>query len=51
LSKPFEYIRIQTDGHQFLRRTPELGKLFIGELRNIGIVDLSDPEGILKGTS
>jgi hypothetical protein len=47
LSKPFEYIRVQTDGHQFLGRTPELGKLFIGEFRNIGIVDLSNASALL----
>jgi hypothetical protein len=37
--QPFEYIGVQTHGHQFLRRPPELGKLLVGESRNIGIVD------------
>ena len=40
LLKPFEYVGIQTHGHQFLGRTPELSELLIGERRNIGIVDL-----------
>ena len=40
LLEPFEYVGIQTHGHQFLGRTPELGELLIGERRNIGIVDL-----------
>jgi hypothetical protein len=40
LLKPFEYVGIETHGHQFLWRTPELGELLIGERRNIGIIDL-----------
>jgi len=39
LLKPFEYVRVKTHSHQFLRRTPELGELLIGERRNVGIVD------------
>jgi hypothetical protein len=38
--KPFEHVGIQTHGHQFLGRTPELGELLIGKRRNIRIVDL-----------
>jgi hypothetical protein len=45
--QPFEYVGIQTHGDQFLGRTPELGKLLIGERRNIGIVDLRNVRAFL----
>src|SRR5580658_1409434 len=40
LLKPLEHVGIQTHGHQLLWGPPKLSELLIGELRNIGIVDL-----------
>jgi len=40
LLEPFEYVGIQTHGHQFLWRAPELGELLFRERWNIGIIDL-----------
>src|SRR5439155_24843367 len=47
LLKPFEYVGIQTHGHQILWRTAELGELLVGERRNIGIVDLRNVRAFL----
>jgi hypothetical protein len=48
LLEPLEYVGIQTHGHQFLGRTPELAELLIRERRNIGIVDHSRVRSLLS---
>src|ERR1017187_2632589 len=47
LLKPLEYVGIQTYGHQFLWRTAELAELLIGELGNIGMVELRNVSAFL----
>jgi hypothetical protein len=47
LLKPLEYVGIQTHGHQFFGRTAELAELLVGELGNIGIVELRNVRAFL----
>jgi hypothetical protein len=47
LLKPLEYVGIQTHGHQFFGRTAELAELLIGELGDIGIVELRNVSAFL----
>jgi hypothetical protein len=38
--KPFEYVGIETNGHEFLGWTAEQAELLVGERWNIGVIDL-----------
>ncbi len=37
--EPIQHIGVQPYGDKFFRRTPELSELFIGQRRDVGIID------------